>query len=327
MGSISRGFRLAKASWSVVRQDRELLILPVVSFFCSLVVMLIFGLGALGIGLPQQGEQPNPALYVLAFVMYVLLAFVSIFFNAAVIGTAMKRLEGEEATLRDGLDLARRHLGKIFMWAVVTATVGMLIRALQERSGLIGRIILGIVGIAWTVLTFFVVPVLLYEDAGVGDAIKRSGSIFRQRWGEQFIGTGTIGLAVFLIAIPVIVIGGLITAAMPALGIPLLVLAIGVLMAIGAACTGVFNAALYRYATTGEASGAFTLEDMNGSFRPRRGLGGGSTPAAPGGFTGAGFGGGNGPAQGSGGTGVPGPTGGTSTGVPPPPSAPERPDA
>jgi hypothetical protein len=327
MGSISRGFRLAKASWSVVRQDRELLVLPVVSFFCSLVVMLIFGLGALGVGLPQQGEQPNPALYVLAFAMYVLLAFVSIFFNAAVIGTAMKRLRGEEATLRDGLDLARRHLGKIFMWAVVTATVGMVIRALQERSGLVGRIILGIVGIAWTVLTFFVVPVLLYEDAGVGEAIKRSGSIFRQRWGEQFIGTGTIGLAVFLVAIPVLVVGGLIAAALPVLGIPLLVLAVGALMAIGAACTGVFNAALYRYATTGEASGAFTIEDMNGSFRPRSGFRSGSTPASPGGFSGQGFGGGAAPAQDAGGVGTSLPMSGTGADVPPPPPAPGRPDA
>ncbi len=134
----------------------------------------------------------------------------------------------------------------------------MILRALQERAGLLGRIIFGIIGIAWTVLTFFVVPVLLYEEVGVGEAIKRSGSIFRQRWGEQFIGNATIGLAIFLVAIPVLLVGGLIAAAVPLVGIPLLVLAVGALMAVGAARTGVFNAALYRYATTGEASGAFS---------------------------------------------------------------------
>lgn len=288
MGSFSSGFRLAKASWTVVRADPALLWLPVISFACSLLVIAVFGLGMLGIGIPEQGQSASPGLYVLGFLMYVALSFVTIFFNAAVIGTAMKRLKGEDASLHDGFALARRHLGKIFVWAVITATVGMIIRTLQERSGLIGRILLGIVGFAWSVLTYFVVPVLLYEEAGVGDAIKRSGSIFRQRWGEQFVGNATIGLAIFLIGIGVVVVGGLITAVVPVVGVPLLVVALGALVAVGAACSGVFNAALYRYATTGEASGAFTIEDMNASFRPRRGRGR-STPLAPGGFTGEGF--------------------------------------
>lgn len=279
MNSISRGFRLAKASWQVVREDRELLWLPVISFFCSLIVMAVFALGALGIGLPEnQSSQISPALYVLGFVMYVALAFVSIYFNAAVIGTAMKRLQGEDASIHDGLALARQHIGKIFVWAVITATVGMILRSLQERAGILGRIVLGIVGIAWTVLTFFVVPVLLFEPVGVGDAIKRSGSIFRQRWGETFVGNGTIGIAIFLVSIPVLIVGGLIATVVPALGIVLLVVAIGILMAIGSATTGVFNAALYRYATTGETSGAFTQEDMAASFRPKRGGGGGLPP-------------------------------------------------
>lgn len=307
MGSIARGFRLAKASWGVVKQDRELIVLPILSFLCSLVVMAVFVLGALGIGLPAEGQSASPALYALGFVMYVALSFVTIFFNAAVIGTAMKRLKGEPATLKDGLALAGSHLGAIFVWAVITATVGMVIRALQERSGILGRIIFGLIGFAWTVLTYFVVPVLLYEEVGVGDAIRRSGAIFRQRWGEQFIGNATIGLAIVLISIPVLLVGGLIAAAAPIVGIPLLVVAFGALMAVGAACSGVFNAALYRYATTGESSGAFTLEDMNASFRPRRG-GRGATPFTPDGFSGGGFGSGT---------------------VPPPPSAdtPSRPDA
>ena len=103
---------------------------------------------------------------------------------------------------RDGLALARQHIGKIFVWALITATVGMILRAIQERSGIVGRIVIGIVGIAWSVLTFFVVPVLLYEPVGVGESIKRSASIFRQRWGEQFIGNATIGLAIFIVVDP-----------------------------------------------------------------------------------------------------------------------------
>ena len=279
MNSISRGFRLATASWQVVREDRELLWLPVISFFCSLIVMAVFALGALGIGLPEnESSQVSPALYVLAFVMYVALAFVSIYFNAAVIGTAMKRLQGEDASIHDGLALARRHIGKIFVWALITATVGMILRSLQERAGILGRIVIGIVGIAWTVLTFFVVPVLLFEPVGVGESIKRSGAIFRQRWGETFIGNGTIGLAIFLVSIPVLIVCGLLIAAVPPLGIVVTIVAVGALMAVGSATTGVFNAALYRYATTGETSGAFTQEDMATSFRPKGSRSGGVPP-------------------------------------------------
>ncbi len=279
MGSISRGFRLAKASWGVVRKDRQLLWLPVISFLCSLVVIAVFGLGALGIGIPEEGQSPSPALYVLGFFFYVVLAFVTIYFNAAVIATAMKRLRGEPGTIRDGLAVARSHIGTIFVWAMVTATVGMILRWLQERFGWVGRIVIGFIGVAWSVVTFFVLPVLIFEDLGVTDGVKRSASLFRQRWGEQLVGNATISIALMIIAIPIGLVGGALAFAVPVVGIPVLVVAFGILIAVGAACSGVFNAALYEYATTGNASGAFSLEDMNSSFRRkggRRGIFGGS---------------------------------------------------
>lgn len=282
MNSFSRGLRLAGASWGVVRQDRALLVLPAISFFCSIVLTALFAAGIWGVGLPE-GDQLEPAHYVLLFVLYVALAFVTIFFNAAVIGTAMKRLRGEEASIGDGLRLAREHVGKIFVWAVVTATVGMLLRALSERFGFIGRIVISIIGVAWNVITFFVVPVLLYEPVGVTDGIKRSASLFRQRWGETFVGNGAIGLVIFLASLMVIGVAFALGALVLPVGIVVGVVGLGILMAIGVACTGVFNAALYRYATTGEASGAFSIEDLQSSFRPkeRRGLFGGSSPRRP----------------------------------------------
>ena len=282
MNAFSRGLRLAMASWSVVRQDRQLLILPILSFLCSVVVIAFFAAGIWGVGLPE-GDRLEPVHYVILFVLYVALAFVTIFFNAAVIGTAMERLRGREATIADGLRLAREHLGEIFLWAVVTATVGIVLRSLAERFGFVGRIVISLIGAAWNVVTFFVVPVLLYEQVGVGQGIKRSASLFRQRWGEEFVGNGAIGIVVFLAAL---VVGGVAFAlgaiAIP-LGIVVGVVGLGALLAIGAACSGVFNAALYRYATTGEASGAFSIEDLNSSFRPRgrRGFFGSSAPTRP----------------------------------------------
>ncbi len=278
MGSIGRGFRLVKASWSVIRTDRELLLLPVFSFALILVVAAVFALGAFGVGLPERGRDPSPALYVMAFLFYVATSFVAIFFNAAVIGTAMKRLRGEDAKLTDGLSLAREHLGAIFVWAVITATVGMILRAIQERVGILGDVVVGLLGVAWNVLTFFVVPVLLYEQVDVRGSIKRSASLFKQRWGEQFTGNATIGLALFLVGLLVGLVAVALATLVPVLGIVVGVLGILALAAVGSALSGVFNAALYRYATTGEASGAFTEEDLRASFRPRRRgiLGGGS---------------------------------------------------
>ena len=272
MGSISRGFPSRESQLGVVRQDHQLLVLPVVSFFCSLVVIAVFAAGALGIGISADGESVSPALYVLGFVLYVALAFVTIFFNAAIVGTAMKRLNGEDASIKDGLALARQHLGKIFVWALITATVGMILRTLQDRAGIVGRIVIGLIGVAWNVITFFVVPVLLYEPVGVPEAIERSASIFRQRWGEQFIGTATIGLAIFLVAIPVVLVGGAVAYAVPLVGVPLLVIAIGALMAVGAACSGCSTPRCIASRRPVRHPACSRSRIYNGSFRPKKGF-------------------------------------------------------
>jgi hypothetical protein len=274
MGRISRGFRLLGASWEVLKQDRELLILPLLSFV--LIVIAATGIGGIGwaAGLFREtdgGTPKSPMFYVLAFAFYFVTYFISIYFNAAVIGAAMKRLEGGDPTLSDGLRVANSKLSKIAGWAAVAATVGLILRSLEERAGFLGRIVIAIVGVAWSAITFFVVPVLLFEPVGVGQGVKRSGQLFKERWGEQFTGTVGIGLAMFLISLPVLAIAAALFAVTPWLGIGFGVVAIGLLAAVGSALSGVFNAALYRFATTGEASGAFSQEDLNGTFRPRAG--------------------------------------------------------
>jgi Family of unknown function (DUF6159) len=273
MERISRGFRLLGASWQVLKQDRELLVLPVISFL--LIVLAATGLGGLGwaAGLFRDNRQHNDALtYVLAFGFYFATYFISIYFNAAVVGAAMKRLEGGDPTVGDGLRAANSKLGKIAGWAAVAATVGLVIRTLEERAGIFGRIALALVGAAWSAVTFFVVPVLLFEPVGVGQGLKRSAQLFKQRWGEQFTGTVGIGLAMFVLAIPVLLVAVALAAVTTWLGIAVGVIGLGFLAAVGSALSGVFNAALYRYATTGEAPGGFSEGDLNGTFRPRGGF-------------------------------------------------------
>jgi hypothetical protein len=268
---ISRAFRLLGASWQVVKADKELLMLPLLSFV--FIAVATAGLGALAWagGLGSERESLTPLDYVYLGIFYFVTYFIGIFFNAAVVGAATIRLQGGDPTVRDGLRLAASRTGKIAGWAAVSATVGLILRALEERFGWLGDIVVAIIGAAWSAVTFFVVPILLYEPLGVIQSVKRSASIFKQRWGETFIGSGAIGLAMVLIALPIVAVAVGLGALYLPLGVGFAVLAIGLLVALGSAMSGVFNAALYRYATVGEAPGGFQPEDLQGSFRPKRG--------------------------------------------------------
>ena len=270
MGRISRAFRLLGASWQVLRADKELLILPVISLVATVVVTAAIGGAAWASGLGSERESLRAVDYVFLAVFYFVAYFIAIFFNAAVVGAATIRLQGGDPTIGDGLRLASSNVGKIAGWAAISATIGLILRSLEERFGFLGDLVVGLIGAAWGAVTFFVVPVILYEPVGVTDSVKRSASIFKKRWGETFVGTGSIGLAMFLLAIPIVIVAGGLGTLSPPLGITVGVLGIVFLVAIGSALSGVYNAALYRYATTGEATGAFDRADMESSFRPKR---------------------------------------------------------
>jgi Family of unknown function (DUF6159) len=271
MERIRRGFRLLGASWNVLRSDKELLVLPLISFVSiAAATAAIGGVAWVTGGGSERETFPEGFDYVYVGVFYFVTYFIGIFFNAAVVGAATIRLRGGDPTIGDGLRLAASKTGKIAGWAAISATVGLILRSLEERFGFLGDLIIGLIGVVWGAITFFVVPVLLYEPVGAVEGIKRSASIFRQRWGEQMTGNVALGLAIFLVSIPLILVAVLIgTVSMP-VGVVFGVLAIGAVVAVGTAVSGVFQAALYRFATTGEASGAFAPSDLQQSFRPRK---------------------------------------------------------
>ena len=270
MERIRRGFRLLRASWGVLRSDKELLVLPVLSFLAIAVATAAIGVVAWAGGLGSERESLTSLDYVYLGIFYFVAYFIGIFFNAAVVGASTIRLEGGDPTVGDGLRLARSKVGEIAVWAAISATVGLILRSLEERFGFLGDLIVGLIGVVWGAITFFVVPVLLYEPVGAVEGIKRSASIFKQRWGEQMTGNVAIGLAMFLLGLPVILVAVLVGIISMPLGIVVGVVAIGALVAVGTAVSGVFQAALYRYAITGASGGAFDASDLQGSFRPRK---------------------------------------------------------
>ena len=273
---LSRSWSLIKASAGVLAQDKELLVFPLLSAICTLLVVAAFVLPALGLGALdglRSGGVPV-AMYVLGFLFYLVQYFVIFFFNSALVGAALIRLDGGDPTLRDGLRIASSKWVSILGYAAVAATVGLILRSLQERAGWLGRIVVGFLGVAWTVASFLVVPVLVSRDVGPLDAIKESALLLKKTWGENLIGQGGVGLVFSLIFVAMTVLGALaiVGAAMSGSGVviglvvALVVIAFLLAALIHAALAGIYSAALYRYAVGQEASTGFDGQLLQRAF-------------------------------------------------------------
>jgi len=275
---VSRSWRLIKASAAVLRADKELLVLPVLSGLATLLVCgaLVWQASATGTFDALKDGQSGLALqsfYVWLFLFYLVQYFIIIFFNTALVGAAIERLNGGNPTLNSALSLALRRIGPIFGYALISATVGLLLRFISERLGFIGRLVAAGVGLACTVATFLVVPVLAAEGVGPIEAFKKSVLLLKKTWGENLIGNAGITLALSFVGVPFIfaIFGGIFLSQHgdAAFGIPLVVLAFAALMAmavVSAALTGIYAAAVYHYAVRGEPPAGFDRDLIQNSF-------------------------------------------------------------
>ena len=269
MGRIGRSFQLVGQSYRVLMQDKELMILPLISgtFIALVVVSFALGLG-LDFGKIRIKEQ-GLAFYVPVFLMYVVTYAIGIFFQAAVIAGATERMRGGDPTVKSSLAAASRRLGSIVMWAIVAATVGMLLRAIHERLGFIGRIIVNIIGAAWSLATFFVVPVLVLEQENTKGSFWRSVEVFKKTWGETVVGGINLGVAAFCAWITLVAVTGLLALAIGAYAVIAFAAGAVFLMVFFSALQGIYVASLYRYATQGEAAG-FDKAIFDQAFVPKK---------------------------------------------------------
>ena len=277
---LSRSWGLIKASAGVLAKDKELLVFPLLSAACTLLVAAAFLLPALGLGALdglRSGGGVSFAAYLLAFLFYLAQYFVIFFFNTALVGAAMIRLEGGDPTLRDGLRIASGKLVPILGYAAIAATVGMLLRAVQERAGFIGKLVSGALGVAWTLASFLVVPVLVARDIGPIDAVKESALLLKKTWGENLIGQGGVGLVFGLLFFVLALVGvaAIVAAALTGSG-TLIVLVVALVIAamllaalIQAALAGIYSAALYRYAVGEGGSEGFDAQLLGQAFRAK----------------------------------------------------------
>ena len=250
---ISNGWELAKISFATINKNRSLLLFPVFSVLSLILVLATFCGGAFflagdEISAMLDDEQQGNALlgYSIVFLYYLINFFIIVFFNSALIHCAVKTLNDEETSLSDGISFAFSRIDKILGWSVLSATVGTLLQVLHN-TGKIGEIVASLIGIAWSILTFFVVPVLAYENTGPFEAIKRSSKIMKENWGESLAATFSFALfqflAIIIVGIPLYLIGA---AFDPITGIILAVTCGFIIFSIFSAAENIFISAVYH---------------------------------------------------------------------------------
>jgi len=273
---LSNSWELTKASAQVLSKDKELMVFPLISAIGLVLVSAGF-IAPIVLMADKGRDVEGPLGLLVTFAFYVVSYFVIFFCNSALVGAALIRLRGGDPTVADGFRIAGGKVGVIFSYAVVAATVGMVLRAIQQRAGLLGRIVSGLFGMAWTLATFLVVPVLVNENIGPLDAVKRSTELLKKTWGEQVVGnfgvSAVITLAVFAVTftfVPLIFLTA--SAQQPALiagavgGYVVSLLAIAL---VGSTLSGIYTAALYRYASEGQMGEGFSPVMVKEAFRPK----------------------------------------------------------
>ena len=247
---LSNGWTLAINSFKVLKENKQLIIFPVLSGISLVLIMGSFVLVFLGVNGWSDENVEDPGTvgnYLSLFLFYLVNYFIVVFFNMGLIHCTRLYFRGEEVSINAGLRFSLSRIGTIFSWAVFAATVGTILRIIQEESGFIGKIITGIIGIVWNIATFFVVPVIAYEDLGPIEAFKRSSQLMKQKWGESLGATFSFGLIQFLamivLIIPLFFIGNMIH---PIGGIALALMGVFIIATIFSAAQTIFVSAVYH---------------------------------------------------------------------------------
>ena len=285
---IGSGWQLLSQSWAIVRRDKSLLLFPVMSSLACLVVVASFVLPVvLSVDLRQLfnnnrqgGAQAwqNVGFYAVLFAFYFANFLVIVFFNTALVSCALMRFSGGEPTVGDGLRTACDRLPQIVGWALLSATVGLVLKAVEDRLSFLGKIVVSFIGVAWSIEAYFVIPVLAVEKLGPFAAVRRSASLLRKSWGEAVVGGFSLSLVSIVLAIPgiLLLVAGVLLASVAnpggSLALMIIVMALGVLYLIGLSIVistlkQIFLAGLYLYAAEGRVADGFSEDALISAFK------------------------------------------------------------
>mgnify|MGYP000123806335 CR=1 FL=1 len=264
-GRLKTGWALSMDSLQVLRREPSLSVFPLIAALSGAIFMgLILG-GAVFV----TGSDPGPALYGALFLVYLGTAFISSFFTAALVYNAREVFEGRDPTLNDGMAAAWRNKRTLFVWALISAIVGTLLRAIESADNPIADIASIIFSVAWGILTYFIIPVIVFENVGVRDMFSRSGSTFKETWGETAgagFGVGIITVLFTLVGLAIaavvfLTLGSTAVGAVGAIAFAVLVVLLAFLL--GSTLGSVAKTALYVYATEGRRPDGFENVDFS----------------------------------------------------------------
>ena len=275
MGKFSNSWALMKASWGILKQDKEMLLFPIISGITLLILFASF-IAPLYMFDSYNGankflsKNEDVVNFLLIFIFYYITYFVMIFFNAALIACAKIRIDGGDPTVRDGLKIAFSHLFHIAGWALISSSVGMLLRIIEERFEFVGKIVSSVLGIAWSITSFLVIPILIIDKKSPFTAFKESAKLLKKTWGEQVIGNFSFGLVFLALSLPawllisvVIATGqGMVSVALITVAVTYIIL----LIIIQTALQAIFQTVLYQYARFNRVSGGFNNELLRSSI-------------------------------------------------------------
>jgi hypothetical protein len=273
VSAMGRTWQLLKQSFAVISADVEVLLFPVMSAVSAILVAATFFVPMYKIGALQAMHDGAAKWddYAVLFAWYYVNFFVVIFFNSALVACANIRLSGGDPTVGDGLRMAAGRIHRIMAWTLVASTVGLLLQSLQNRRNkLIGSLFASLLGLSWTLITYLIVPVIIFEDRSMFNSISRSAELFKKNWGEQIAGGFGFGLLGLLLFLPGLALGALCWSFDRGVAVIVTVVYLLLLSAVMSAAKGVFTVALYRYATTGEAPLGFSAGLIDGSLGGRR---------------------------------------------------------
>jgi hypothetical protein len=276
MQRFRRSWAFLRKSWELIREDRKLLVFPALSAVGFLLAMTgIFVLTG------YFGWSSNSWRYAAVVVLFSYpMTFIATFFGVAFISMARRSLDGESVTVRGGLRCAVERIGVIAAWAALATGVGVILQALQQLSQghgwLAERVGTWLLGLAWTAVAFFALPIIALEGVGPLQAVRRSARLFKERWGEGFTGIASIGAGMIVLMITIMVVwfaGLVLLFVFPPVGVVLLLVALAAFLAslaLSFALGQLFSLLVYRYATTGQTYGSFTESDLQHAFKPRK---------------------------------------------------------
>jgi hypothetical protein len=287
--TFSRSWDITKQSFRIIRSDKEIMIFPVLATIFSLIFVALMAVPFLMANIMEQiglDKLGSLAMYLIMFIIYLGLAFISTFFNVAVVYCAKKRFEGGDPTFGEGLKEAAKRIHIIFLWSMLSATVGIILRmienAAKNNKNYIARLILstiaGLAGAAWSIVTLFVVPALVFDNVGPFQAIKKSVETLKKTWGESLVRHYGLGMAqfafIFIGALVLLVPGIIITVAVywpVGVGlIGLFILYIIIVSLIFGTADTIFNTALYMYAKDGKTPSVYAEDTMKNAFEAKK---------------------------------------------------------